>query len=559
MTPDPNAPGAIESDKSTTRASVGLVADELSDLGPSAAEVATQAGAIAPPVDPNSVDPNSTDPGAETNNGSLPLLLGFVALFIALGAFRSWWIPGIIVGLLFTLFMHELGHFVTARMMGMKATEFFLGFGPKIWSFNRGETEYGIKGIPAGAYVRIVGMTNLDDIDPAEENRTYRSQPWWQRMVVICAGSAMHFLMALIALVVLFGAYSYAGFNGPPWEVDRIVEGSSADEIGVVAGDQITRFGGESFDTWNGFGDLVRATPVGPIEIEVERDGETLVLAGDLGARSGDVVGAGFGILMNEDRASQGWTIEARRTDSNADEFGLEVDDVILRTEGIARPSQLAFANLLQEREGDAIDIVVLRDETEVELSGVIELDRRDPFRGFLGVGARFVDEPDPGWGESIGLAIQDFGTVSRTNLSGMAAFLNPLSWFGGESSTPPPANASPTTPAPAPPENGDANRPVSIIGIARLFAESESADQVLYLFMIVNIFVGLFNLVPLLPLDGGHAALATWERGIQLVTRNDDYRVDAAKLIPLTWAVIIILVLIGSWAAALDIFAWPA
>jgi RIP metalloprotease RseP len=508
---------------------------------------------------PSSEADPAQEGGGANDNGSLPLLLGFVALFIALGAFRSWWIPGIIVGLLFTLFMHELGHFVTARMMGMKATEFFLGFGPKIWSFNRGETEYGIKGIPAGAYVRIVGMTNLDDIDPAEEHRTYRSQPWWQRMVVICAGSAMHFLMALIALVVLFGAYSYAGFNGPPWEVDRIVEGSSADEIGVVAGDRITRFDGESFDTWNGFGDLVRTTPVGPIEIEVERDGETLVLAGDLGARSGDVVGAGFGILMNEDRASQGWTIEARRTDSNADEFGLEVDDVILRTEGIARPSQLVFANLLQEREGEAIDIVVLRDETEVELSGIIELDRRDPFRGFLGVGARFVDESDPGWGESIGLAIQDFGTVSRTNLSGMAAFLNPLNWFGGDSSTAPPANASPTTPAPAPPENGDANRPVSIIGIARLFAESESADQVLYLFMIVNIFVGLFNLVPLLPLDGGHAALATWERGIQLVTRNDDYRVDAAKLIPLTWAVIIILVLIGSWAAALDIFAWPA
>lgn len=550
MNPDPNAP-VVEGD-SSLKASVGLVAEEARDLGPSETNGASRGD--------GSLGAGSQDAAAEPNNGSLPLLLGFIALFIALGAVRSWWIPGIIVGLLFTLFMHELGHFVTARMMGMKATEFFLGFGPKIWSFNRGETEYGIKGIPAGAYVRIIGMTNLDEIDPAEEHRTYRAQPWWQRMVVICAGSAMHFLMALIALVVLFGAYSYSGFNGPPWEVERVVEGSSADQIGLLPGDQITRFAGETFDTWSGFGDLVQATEVGPIEIEVERDGERIVLAGELGARSGDVVGAGFGILMNEDRASQGWTIEARRTDSNADAFGLEVDDVILRTEGIARPSQLAFANLLQEREGDPIDIVVLRDETEVELSGVVDLDRRDPFRGFLGVGARFVDEPDPNWGESIGLAVQDFGTVAKTNLSGMAAFLNPMNWFGsGDTATPPPANASPTAPAPSAPEDGDANRPVSIIGIARLFAESESADQVFYLFMIVNIFVGLFNLVPLLPLDGGHAALATWERGIQFVTRNDDYRVDAAKLIPLTWAVIIVLVLIGSWAAALDIFAWPA
>ena len=116
----------------------------------------------------------------EFDNGSLPMLLGFGALIVALGVLRSWWIPGLIAGLLFVLFMHELGHYVTARASGMKVTEFFLGFGPKIWSFNRGETEYGIKAIPAGAYVRIMGMTNLDEIDPAEEHRTYRSQPYWQ-------------------------------------------------------------------------------------------------------------------------------------------------------------------------------------------------------------------------------------------------------------------------------------------------------------------------------------------------------------------------------------------
>ena len=80
------------------------------------------------------------------------------------------------------LFVHELGHFLAARRAGMKVTEFFLGFGPRIWSFRRGETEYGLKAIPLGAYVRIIGMNNLEDVDPADEPRTYRAKGYWSRV-----------------------------------------------------------------------------------------------------------------------------------------------------------------------------------------------------------------------------------------------------------------------------------------------------------------------------------------------------------------------------------------
>ena len=78
--------------------------------------------------------------------------------------------------ILLMIFLHELGHFLTAKRAGMKVTEFFLGFGPRIWSFRRGETEYGVKAHPAGAYVRIIGMNNLEEVDPADEARTYRQQ-----------------------------------------------------------------------------------------------------------------------------------------------------------------------------------------------------------------------------------------------------------------------------------------------------------------------------------------------------------------------------------------------
>ena len=90
-----------------------------------------------------------------------------------------------VVALIFMIFMHELGHYLTARWTGMKVTEFFIGFGPRLWSFRKGETEYGVKGIPAGAYVRIIGMNNLDPVDPDDEQRSYRVKSWPRKMLVV--------------------------------------------------------------------------------------------------------------------------------------------------------------------------------------------------------------------------------------------------------------------------------------------------------------------------------------------------------------------------------------
>ena len=107
-----------------------------------------------------------------------------------------------VVALLVSVVLHEFGHFVTARRFGMKATQFFVGFGPTLWSRRRGETEYGIKAIPAGGFVKIVGMTPLEDIDPADEPRAFYRQSAGKKAVVLAAGSAMHFL---ITIVLVFG------------------------------------------------------------------------------------------------------------------------------------------------------------------------------------------------------------------------------------------------------------------------------------------------------------------------------------------------------------------
>ena len=122
----------------------------------------------------------------------------------------GWFI--MIAAIVVMIFLHELGHYLTAKWSGMKVTEFFLFFGPKIWSFKRGETEYGIKCIPAGAYVRIIGMSNLEtDVPPEDEPRTYRQQSYPKRLLVVSAGSIMHMLQAF---VLLFVAFTLVGVPG---------------------------------------------------------------------------------------------------------------------------------------------------------------------------------------------------------------------------------------------------------------------------------------------------------------------------------------------------------
>src|SRR5947207_1308961 len=117
-----------------------------------------------------------------------------------------------VVALLASIMLHEAGHFATAKMFGMKATQFFIGFGRTIWSRHKGETEYGVKAIPAGGFVKIVGMTDLEDVDPADEPRSFRRRPGWQRIIVLAAGSFMGVSpTSVFQRVGPLGAASYAG------------------------------------------------------------------------------------------------------------------------------------------------------------------------------------------------------------------------------------------------------------------------------------------------------------------------------------------------------------
>src|SRR5215210_9477085 len=129
------------------------------------------------------------------------------------------------LGILVSVCLHEAGHLVTAKSFGMKATQYFAGFGPTVWSFRKGETEYGIKAIPAGGFVKIVGMTPLEDkIPAADEHRAFWRAPVWQRTIVLVAGSVTHFMLAAVIFFFLAfttglfnpAAATYDAFEGPP-------------------------------------------------------------------------------------------------------------------------------------------------------------------------------------------------------------------------------------------------------------------------------------------------------------------------------------------------------
>lgn len=206
------------------------------------------------------------------------------------------------LGILVSVSLHEAGHLGTAKMFGMKATRFFVGFGPTLWSFRRGETEYGVKGIPLGGFVKIVGMTPQDDdTTPADQHRAMWRFPVWKRTVVMVAGSATHFVLGV---VILWGVFAFAPLNDfdrldaahpvvsgvtecveLEWEVDpetgaprECVPGqdpaSAAAEAGLQPGDVITAIDGTAVTEWGDLTDRIQAAGGSTVTLTYERDGQ---------------------------------------------------------------------------------------------------------------------------------------------------------------------------------------------------------------------------------------------------------------------------------------------
>jgi membrane-associated protease RseP (regulator of RpoE activity) len=227
---------------------------------------------------PPAADPPDHLPAPESAGsfGSvIRLLVGLVvvtAIFLAAGLGDLLLFIAILIVI---VMLHELGHFATAKWSGMKVTEYFVGFGPRLWSVRRGETEYGVKAIPAGGYVRITGFTMLDEVAAEDEARTYRQQPFWKRIIVASAGSAMHFLIAFVLSLIVVFSFGVASNNESVVALDNWhgVAHTPAQLAGLSTSDTIVSVNHHALTGPNSLRDDIERSGGHPVTLGVERDG----------------------------------------------------------------------------------------------------------------------------------------------------------------------------------------------------------------------------------------------------------------------------------------------
>ena len=197
-------------------------------------------------------------------------------------------IPFIIIAFILALgpliFFHELGHYSAARLFGIGAETFSIGFGRKIagWTDKRG-TSWQVGWLPLGGYVKLAGdMDPTSRPDPEDGDPThFQNKPLWQRALVVLAGPLANFLLAILIFAAFFMAF---GISTTPSDVQRVEPGGAAEAMGIEAGDKIVAINGNEVDGFIEVRQYVFLRPNAPVEIDIVRDGERLTKAGNLGA-----------------------------------------------------------------------------------------------------------------------------------------------------------------------------------------------------------------------------------------------------------------------------------
>ncbi len=378
-----------------------------------------------------------------------------------------------VAALLFSVMVHEFGHYITAKRYGMRVTEFFLGFGKRIWSTQRGETEFGLKAIPAGGYCKISGMTPKEDLPVEVQPRAFYKAKTSQKLVVLGAGSFLHFVLGFLLLFILFAGVGVSKVLPTVSQVVPCVPKSAectpndpispAKSAGILPGDEIIGVNGVRNMDWEEITPILRASAGKNLSLIINRDGQEIIINTVPATRVVDGESRGFLGIINEFGQVRENPIEALASSASA---------------------------------------------------------TRDLFAGSLKA--------------LVGLPAQIPSLFSQT--------------FLGEE------------------RNGEGL--VGIVGVARVSGEAASSGVLtsgeklatfLLLVASLNIFVGIFNLVPILPLDGGHIAVALYEGA-----RNKIYRmrgkeipgpVDVEKLTPITMVVFALLIFLTLLLLFADIF----
>jgi membrane-associated protease RseP (regulator of RpoE activity) len=357
--------------------------------------------------------------------------------------------------------VHEFGHYLTARRYGMLVSEFFVGFGKRLWSRQRGETEFGIKAIPAGGYCRIDGMTPRDEMPEGEEGRAFYRASSGRKLIVLGAGSFLHFVLGYLLLFFLLAG---VGVNQVLPVIDSVAPNSAAAAAGFQKGDEIIAIDGDRSTDWQDQLLKIRNSEGRPLTFTIERDG-----------------------------AIQDISAAPRMTD---------IDD------GTSR-YVLGIIN----------EFGTKRMSPTSSVTQAAELTWR-------------------------------FTTASATSLVQLPTKI-PALWsqtFGGE--------------------ERDENGLVGVVGVARVSGQAAASGELdlaerLGTFLLIvaslNIFVGLFNLLPILPLDGGHMAVAIADEirafFAKIRRKPRPPAIDVQVLTPITATVFVILAALTVLLLIADIF----
>lgn len=384
--------------------------------------------------------------------------------------------------------LHEIGHLLPAKLFGVKVTQYFVGFGKNLWRTRRGETEYGIKLLPLGGYVRLVGMypprragstatpgllarladeardVEYEDISPADEGRLFHQKPVWQKVIVMAGGPLMNLLLAFVILGGINGIHGQYRTQLVADQVSECVvpvtrsdrtcrEGDPAAPsrvAGIQPGDRILAFNGVQTQSWDQLSDMIRANGAGPAQLVVERDGQQITLP--------------------------------------------STHTIVTGMRGRLDPSKTVEA-------------------------------------GFLGVTPRAELERG-----GLVVTAQDLWLQTRRSVTALATF--PVKVWNVATDL-------------ATGQQRDANGPISIIGASRAAGEIAGTHQLTTgdkiaswfgMLASVNLFVCLLNCIPLPPLDGGHIAGALYEGlkrgGARLLGRPDPGHVDTARMLPVAYGV---------------------